>query len=229
MKFKTLLFVLASALIFIKCTPYYQAIDFADKTSDHQLIAVLPFEMVYTGIKPDKLTDADIKEIEMAESQAFQISFANAVLRSTKAGKKQIRISLQDYQTTNKLLKDNGIDVLSSWNESPEKLAEILNVDAVIKARIQKHRLMSDLESYGISVGIHIIQVLGGNVIWPWLPANVTKSKEINTDYRLINRADGKVLWSIFFDVDADWRQRSNEIIDNVNRRAARKFPYRIN
>lgn len=34
-------------------------------------------------------------------------------------------------------------------------------------------------------------------------------------------------VWPIAFDIDADWRRPSNEIIDEVSRRAARKFPYR--
>lgn len=229
MKPKFLLLGLILILPFIQCTPYYKAADFSSKTSDHQIVAILPFEMVYTGLKPDNLNEEDIEEIENAESRAFQISFFNSIFRSTRSGRKQIRISLQDYQTTIKLLQESDIGITDSWSEKPEKLAEILGVDAVLRARIQKHRLMSDLESYGISVGIRIITELAGQGIWPWLPTNVTKAKEIIADYRLINHADGQVLWSISFDVDADWSQKSNEIIDNVNRRAARKFPYRVN
>jgi hypothetical protein len=222
------IFLAALALLLVPaCKSYYVSSDFQTTTGDHQTIAVLPFEMVYTGVKPDKLTEADMAEIANAESQAFQISFYNEILRSTRNGKKPIRVKLQDFKTTQNLLRDRGISLNEVGQESPERLAEILGVDAVVRGRIQKNRLMSDLASYGIEVGVRILDVLTNAPIWPWLPMGVTQSKEIRANYSLLDKDNGAVLWSISFDIDADWRQRSNDIIDRVNRRGAKKFPYR--
>lgn len=228
MRLLTSIFIVAFVLISSSCTPYYQAANFSENTSDHEIIAILPFEMVYTGMKPERLSREDILEIEEAESKAFQISFYNAILRSTRRGTKQIKIKIQDYQKTLRMLKDNNIDIRSSWDKSPEELARVLGVDAVVSARIQKHRYMSDLESYGISVGVHILDVISGHGIWPWLPMNISRSKEVIANYRLLDKKDGSVLWSVSFGIDANWSQKSNEIIDAINRRAGRKFPYRI-
>ena len=80
---------------------------------------------------------------------------------------------------TQQLLATKGISVLEVQNHSPEELAAILGVDAVVHARIQKNRLMSDLASYGIELGVRILNVLTDHAIWPWLPLGVTTSKEI--------------------------------------------------
>ena len=227
MKSSTILFGVFLLFTLSSCVPYYIAGNFDAQTANHKTVAVLPFEMVYTGTMPEGLTPQDLDEIAMAESQAFQISFYNEILRSTRSGNKPIRVNLQDYRKTLDLLEDNRIGIRDSWREKPEVLAQALGVDAVVRGRIEKHRLMSDLASYGIELGVHILNVLSDYAIWPWLPFGVTRSKEIRASYSLMDKNAGEVLWSVAIQEDADWRQRANEIIDNINRRGARKFPYR--
>ena len=226
--FKYCLLTIAGILLIIiaGCKSYFVVSDFEARTANHRTVAILPFEMIFTGIKPEKLTDEDIKIIEEAESKAFMISLNNEILQSTKGGRKPLRIDIQHFDKTLSILNSNNIDIRASWKDDPAKLARILEVDAVLKARIEKRRLMSDLESYGIDLGLRIINILSDYNIWFWLPANMTKSKEIKSSYSLIDR-DGIVLWSIAHNIDADWRQPTNNIIDNINRKSARHFPYR--
>ncbi len=176
---------------------------------------------------PDDFTEEKKRTIEDAESRAFQISLYNEILRSTRSGKKPIYINLQHYDKTTYLLENAGISIRDAWKENPEKLAEILEVDAVVKARIEKQRFMSDLASFGIDLGIEIMNVLTNNTLFPWLPFGATRSKEIRADFSLLDKDNGNTLWSISFDQGADWHSPSNEIIDNITRRAARNFPYR--
>ncbi len=208
------------------CKSYFLVADFDTRTANHKTVAILPFEMIFTGVKPEKLTDEDLRIIEDAESKAFMISFYNEVLRSTRSGKKPIRVDVQHFDKTLSILKTNNIDIRSSWSEDPSKLAKMLGVDAVVKARVEKHRLMSDLASYGIDLGIHIIGILSDHSIWFWLPPDLTKSKEIKSSFSLLDK-EGATLWSISYDEDADWRRPANEIIDHINRKSAKHFPYR--
>src|SRR5688500_13475714 len=168
---------------FAACKSYFLASDFETRTANHKSIAVLPFEMIFTGVKPEKLTDEDLLMIGEAESKAFMISFYNEVLRSTHNGKKPISVDVQHFDKTINLLKTNNINIRSAWNEDSENLAQILGVDAVVKARIEKHRLMPDLASYGIDLGVHIIGILSNNTIWFWLPSDLTKSKEVKSSF----------------------------------------------
>lgn len=213
-------------MLFSGCKPYYIVSDFENRTANHKTVAVLPFEMIFSGVKPERLTDAELETIKDAESKAFMISFYNEMLQSTRGGKKPIRVDVQHYDKTLKLLNDNGINVRSSWSEDPSAMAKILGVDAVVKARVEKHRLMSDLASYGIDLGVHIINILSDYSFWLWLPPGLTKSKEVNSSYSLIDK-DGITLWSISYSEEADWHKASNEIIDHINRGSAKKFPYR--
>lgn len=221
------LLCLIGGVFFLSCHPYYINSQFEERTADHQTVAVLPFEMVYTGIKPEKLTEEDLLEIELAESKAFQISFFNEILRSTKYERHPIRIELQDYRKTINLLEEAGIELTSLPKQDPTVLAEILGVDAIVRARVEKNRLMTDLESFGIELGIHILDVIAPHSMWPWLPFGITRSKKVNASYSLFDKTDGTTLWSIAFDIDADWRRPANEIINDINRRASKKFPYR--
>jgi hypothetical protein len=214
-------------MIFISgCKPYYFAADFDKRTAEHKIIAVLPFEMVFSGVKPERLTEEELKTIQDAESRAFMISFYNEILRSTKSGKKPIRVDIQHYDKTLSILKENGIDARTSWKEDPATLAKMLGVDAVVKARVEKYRLMSDLASYGIDIGTHIIGVLSDYRFWFWMPPGITKAKEINANFSLLD-ANSTALWSIAFEKEADWREPANKIIDHINRKAAKTFPYR--
>lgn len=206
--------------------PYFVADNFKTVTANHKTIAVIPVEMHFTGKPPEKLTKEQVAEIEVAESQAFQVSLYNEILRSTKNGKNPIRVNLQHYSSTVQLLKDKNIGIRDAWQKTPEELCKILGVDAVVKARIEKEKLMSDLQSYGIQVATSIVMAVTDYWLVPWYGVS-SKSKEVSADYSLLNGQDGATLWSISFREGADWRQPSNEIIDRISRRAARSFPYR--
>jgi len=184
--------------------------------------------MTYTGLIPKELTQEDLQIIEEAESKAFMMSYYNEILRSTKSGKKPIRVKVQNYKNTLQILEENGIKAVDSWNINAEKLADILQVDAVLRGYIEKNQLIPELESLGIEVGMHILNIMTKNALWPWIPYDLSKSKIVKTNYSIVDGKDGTTLWSIAYEVEADWRRPANEIIDEVNRRSTRKFPYRI-
>jgi len=217
------------AILYSACTPYYLVSDFETRTADHMTVAVLPFEMWFTGRIPKDLTEEDILEIEEIESLAFQRSMYNEILKSTKSGKKPIRINLQDYKKTLNILHENGIDVRTSWSIDAQEIADLLGVDAVLSARIEKMRLMSDLASFGAEVGLFILHEITDYGLWPFIPGAYVSSKQIDAHYLMHDKSQGAVLWSISFKIDADWSSSADDILRNVTRRAARKFPYRIN
>ena len=215
------------AIVFhLGCHPHYISSNFAEKTATHQTIAVVPIEMFFSGKMPKGWTEHDILAIEEIESKAFQISFFNELLRSTKNGKKPIKVDIQHYNKTLQILSENAISVRDSWNLSPEELATLLGVDAIVKARIEKARFMSDFTSYGIDVATEIVNILTNYQAFPWLPVSPI-AKEVIADYSLVNGSDGITLWSVKYQNAADWSQSSEQIIDGISRRAARKFPYR--
>lgn len=212
-------------LLFTSCKQYYTASDFEEKTQSHQTIAILPLEMEFSGVQPRNFTPEIISAIEENESLLFQASFFNKILESTRRGKKQLKVDVQHFSKTRTLLEENNITVRDSWFKDPSKLAEILGVDAVVKGRIQKTRYFSDMESYGIETGKVILDILTDRSI---LSDVGTPNKNVNASYSLIEKDKGAVLWSIDFKQQADWNTSSEEIVNRINHRSARKFPYRV-
>lgn len=225
--FRSLLAISTVAMLSLtSCKSYFIASDFDDRTRDDKTIAILPFEMVFTGKIPENLTEDDIANMNEQDSKSFMVSFYNETLASTKRGRKQMRVSVQHYDKTLSILEQNNIDVRTSWSEDPQKLADMLGVDAVVKGRIQKHRFMSDMASYGISTGVKVITVATGADPWNWIPMNVTTAKEIQSNYTLVD-ADGTALWSIGYDYDADYRQSAEDVVECINEKSVKHFPYR--
>ena len=220
--FPTMIIILITA-----CSPHYLSNRFEELTSDHQVIAILPFEMRFTGLMPKQMHEADILLIEEAESRAFQYSFYNQLLRRSRRQKKALKVEVQDHGKTLALLEKNGISIRDSWNMLPEDLAPILGVDAVVRARIQKARIMSDLASFGIDVGRDLLNRVARIPVGIWMRGLSNQNKIVVADFALFNKEIGTTLWSIEFDEDADWRKPANQMVDEISRRAIRKFPYK--
>ena len=95
------------------------------------------------------------------------------------------------------------------------------------KTKVEKTRYMSDLASYGISLGSDILYTLTSGASWPFVPNGISKTNDINADCNLLNGSDGSLLWRVTVQTATDWSMPANQIIDNLNHRFARKFPYR--
>ena len=218
-----LLFLIASC-----SKPYYITDNFAQKTKTHQLLAVVPVEMVFTGKPIGQIEEEDVKALEEAESKAFQISLLSQLLQSNQNTNKPIRIDFQSTDKTNALLQKKGISIRDSWEKPAEELAQILGVDAVVKTRVEKTRYLSDLASYGIDLGRKIIGILsGGRSVLMTSGDDVDKTSDIKASCQLVDSKNGIVLWSMSLTDDTDWNNPSSEVIDKINRQLAKSFPYR--
>ncbi len=205
----------------------FLAADFDAKTASHKKIAILPVETFLTGKQPKKVTADQIKQIEEAEGKAFQASLYNCLLAKSGAKKKDIKIEIQTIDKTNSLLTAAGIDMRTAWSATSEELCKVLGVDAVVKTKVEKTRYMSDLASYGISLGQDILFALTDYALWPIVPSGMAKTNDIKADCSVINGAEGSLLWRVAVTTSTDWSMPANQIIDDLNRKFARNFPYR--
>ncbi len=228
MKKRKYLFALGLLVSLLACNPHYVSHRFGELTKEHEVIAILPFEIRFTGVMPAQMLAEDILLIEEAESRAFQYSFHNELLRRTRSAKRALPVEVQDHGKTIALLHDHGISIRESWEMLPEELATILGVDAVVRARIQKARIMSDMASLGIQVGKDLLNRIANIPLRSWIAGFSANNKAILADYSLFNRHSGTTLWSIEFEQEADWRRPAHEMIDQISRIAIRKFPYHL-
>lgn len=221
--------LLAVLLLTAACsTANYESPQFVERARHHQIIAVLPFEMVLAGDPPGKLTVQQIAQIEEAESVAFQRAYYYRLLHQASVHRKHpIRIEIQSVETTNQLLAAAGIGVRESWGLSAKTLAKVLRVDAVISTSVQKTRYLSDGESFGIDLGLSVVNEVTEGRLAPILPWGAVTTEDISANCELLDSLDGAVIWQTDFAQAIDWRLSANQVIAGFTADLAKKFPYR--
>lgn len=213
-------------MVTISCSrpKYYTSSTFEQRTAHHRIVAILPAEMIFTGKQPENLSPDDIKQIEETESKSFQQSLYNSILRYANGRKYFTQINFQDAVTTQKLLEENKIDTRDSWKRNANELAKILGVDAVVRMRIEKKRYMSDLASYGISVGRSIINNTG---IGSKIPIPIrNRTNDIYASCNVVS--DNATLWNDSYKGASNWNNPSDQIIEDITDAFGRNFPYKI-
>lgn len=197
---------------------------FYEKTNSHQIIAILPYEMIFTGKKPKKLTLEQVQKIEEVESISFQKSLYDQLIQESDYSHHPIRVDIQPVYTTNRILDENHIGIRDSWYMDPVELAGLLHVDAVVRTQVEKKRYMSNGASLGIEIGSAILSALldDSSTFSITMPTS-----GIKISCFLLNGNDGTNLWSVKIADETDWRMPANAIIENINHYISEKFPYR--
>ena len=219
----------AMVLLAVGCsTVNYESPQFTERALHHEIIAVLPFEMVLTGDPPDNLTAQQIAQIEEAESIAFQEAYYYRLLNQASVHRKHpIGVEIQSPETTNRLLAAAGIGIRESWTMSAKSLAKVLRVDAVISTSVQKTRYLSDGESFGVDLGLSVINEVTEGRLAPFLPWGLVKTHDIWANSELIDGLDGALLWQTDLAQTTDWQFPANQVIAGFTNELAKKFPYR--
>lgn len=218
--------IVVFAFVFTGCSKdYYLNSDFKKISANHQTLAIIPVEMVLTGQMPEDMDDSDIEALEEAESKAFQKSLYNQIHWSPSKSK-HLKVDFQSVEKTNEILDEHEISIRRSWKMTAEELAELLEVDAVVKVQVEKQRYMSDIASMGISIGKRIIDILTRyrSVV---VGNELSKTSDINSNCSIVNGKDGSILWSMKATSSTDWQRPSFEVIDRLNRQLAKDMPYR--
>lgn len=225
MKIRLPLIVALFSLFFLACSrKNYQSSLFEQQTADHRIIAILPAHMIFTGTKPQDLTEEDIKKIEENESRSFQQALFVSLLNHANSRKYTTTVNFQDVSRTLAILEKNNISIRDSWGKDDKELADILEVDAVVRMRIEKKRYMSDLASYGVTVGKQILNTAGLGSKIP-LPYNAQKTNDIYASCNLLS--ENITLWNDNYKGASDWNTPANEVIENITDRFGRNFPYK--
>lgn len=220
---KTPLLSLLVMILLASCARPYLDPNFATITATHETVAVLPFDIIFTGRYPKGLSNDDILQMENIERTDFQRSFYQSVLDGARRPKDALTIRLQDYRQTNRLLDQAGISIDMANTYAAQELATILKVDAVLRGTIEKERLMSDELSLGISVAAEILNRSTTSV----LPGLVNLSKRVRASYDIVDAATGAPIWSLTSNDEANWQQSNIDIMNEINSGAAKRFPYR--
>ncbi|MEM1319355.1 MAG: hypothetical protein AAGG75_03815 [Bacteroidota bacterium] len=225
---KNLPFIIAAIVLSLSLSScsrnFYTKANFSPSKTGPMTIAVLPYKIVTTGRIPRNVTPEDLQAIEEAESQAFQISMYNQVLRRMNRSRKKPAITVQHFNETNNMLTEAGVRLSESWKKSPKELTKLLGVDAVLFSVVHKNQYLTNLESYGLHLAASLITVFANRVPW-YLPNNRTSDVRISSS--IIDGKDGTTIWAVARNCPTYWNRNTYDAIEKINFRVTKRIPLR--
>lgn len=189
-------------------TKLFEHPNFDNLAKDHQTIAIVPFS-AKVSLRPNQMkqiTPEQLKELEQGEGYAIQNSMYTWFLNRQKRGK--LNINVQDPKKTNAILLKNEIKDLKLL--TPEELAKLLEVDAVITGHFETDKPMSD----GASIALGLLVGFWGT----------TNSATVNMSVN--NAADGLLLWNYNKRVSGGIGSSTDVLINTLMRKASRRLAY---
>ncbi len=220
MKKMILLSAVAFVTVFTSCSRHTTSPVVYQKTASHHIVAILPAEIIYTGVPPKNARQEDLDKMEEQESKIFQQYLHDNILQNGNTTKYALTVSVQNYTNTLQLLADNNISFRDSWYKTDTALCRILKVDAVIRLKIQKKRYMSDAASMGIDYGRQVVgAVLKRNIYAP------SKTNDIMASCSIISK--GETVWNDNYRRATDWDTPADYVVNNITENFAYHIPYR--
>ena len=190
----------------------YTSPNFNNLSKNHKTIAILPFTVVLGGKALQEMGEemGDVAQLPMQlqnEGKLFQQSIYSRFLKKSK----NYRISFQDIDRTNGLLKKAGITYEDlEWADMNE-IASLLRVDAVIAGNVYREKGMKQ----GGAVAMAIL--VGGY--------GATGSAKLNI--KIFNGEDGSKLWQYTHRSKGGLGSNVDDIVLKLMKQVSRKFPYK--
>lgn len=200
--------ILLLAILFSGCATVYKNSEFNQITSEHKVIAILPFDVViqyknqsfYNN--PDKLSDAEEYMGTYFQEQLY-LRFLKHLNR--------YRIEIQDVSKTNTILKKHYIDYSRMDEFTKEELANILNVDAVVSGKIFTTKPLST----GAAIALEL------------LTENDAVTNEVNVNVSLNERNEGKLLFKYDHTYSGGLGSSPEKLTNSLISDVESKFPYK--
>ncbi len=228
MKNFTLLTLFAILILMTSCSKSkHLTADYQKYAKGHRTIAVLPYDIQMKGRKVLEMEPEEIDRLRLLEAKLFQQSLYSEVLRYSGRDKKDIKISVQDINKTNRLLKSAGIDILDITNYAPKEIGEVLNVDAIVSTRLIKEMFLSRDESMLLEVGSQIILDKLPVNLYKLKNPKLTRTSEVDIYCTIVDTEAESAIWAINSECDLRWDCDPDDAIESINHRITKKFPYR--
>ncbi|MBD2714673.1 hypothetical protein KBK19_06480 [Microvirga sp. STR05] len=213
MRFSTLgsLLVAFFALTLTACGPnIYMAQDFRSYVPKHKTVAVLP-AYVTMELRPNQAkntTPAQRVEMENKSGVEFQEKIYSWLLR--RGQQRGYTVQFQDVMQTNARLRESQIPAAELRSHTPQELAKILGVDAVLTTSVRTSKPMSD----GAAVAV-------GLIAGAWGATN-----QANITVNIHEAEAGKLLWKYDYVAAGSVFTSPETVVDALMRNASKKFPY---
>lgn len=191
-------------------THLYENPDFDRLTASHEIIAIVPFKASVT-LRPKQMKDITPEQLQrMEESEGLSIQSAMHSWFLKREKRNRLKVKVQDPNTTNALLRRNNITQEYLADYTPDELAEILGVDAVIMGTFETNKPMSE----GASVALGMLVGFYGS----------TNKAIINLS--IYNADQGELLVNYNKAVAGSLGSSTEDLINTLMRKASRRISY---
>ena len=215
MKNLLMLFIaLSTGLTLQAQTNLYENPQFDEIAKDHKSIAVVPFK-TQVKLRPKQMKDMSgeqLQRIEKAEGEGIQSAMYSWFLKRKKRGDLQ-NIEVQDPKVTTALLRRNDISYDNITDYTPQELAQILGVDALISGEFETNKPMSE----GASIVLGALFGFFGS----------TNTALMNMSVH--NGTDGVLLWNYNKQVRGSIGSNTEDLVNILMRKASRRLAYTKN
>lgn len=199
------------ALLCTACGPsIYLANDFRTYAPTHKVVAILPAS-VTIGMRPNQARNTTAEQMRTLQQQTsldFQARIYAWLLRRKQQS--QYTVDFQDVALTNSLLRKANLSDEDMRTLSPQELAKVLGVDAILTTSVRTTKPMSD----GAAVAV-------GLLVGAW---GATNQANITVDIH--EASAGKLLWKYDFVAAGSVGSSPESMVNALMRNASRKFPY---
>ena len=203
--------VLSLALFCSSCGPnIYLAQDFRTYAPAHKTVAILPAS-VNIGLRPKEARNTSSDQMRSMQQQSaldFQARIYAWLLR--RQVQQHYTVDFQDVALTNSMLRKANLTDDDMRTLSPQELAKMLGVDAVLTTSVRTTKPMSD----GAAVAV-------GLLVGAWGATN-----QANITVNIHDGAAGKLLWKYDFAASGSVGSSPENMVNALMRNASRKFPY---
>lgn len=184
--------------------------NFATLAKDHKKLAILPFKVIMK-LRPkqmEQMSPEQYTQLQKDEGLAVQSAIHSYFLK--RKAQHNLSIDFLDVTTTNALLARANVTQENIDSFTPQELAELLNVDAVITGVLSTEKPMSE----GASAALGVLVGFYG-------PTNSGKCT-ININ----DRATGELMWKYEKTLSRSLGSDTNTVINTMMRKASRQLPY---
>lgn len=204
------------SLLLTACGPtIYLAQDFRSYAPKHKIVAILPAD-VTMQLRPNQAKNTSAEQQRDMESKSaldFQEKIYAWLLR--RGQQRGYTVQFQDVRQTTARLRASNIPFAELRTHTPQELAKLLGVDAVLTTSVHTTKPMS--EGAAVALGA-AAALLGGGFSGATNQANITVN---------VNEGEaGKLLWKYDYVAAGSVFSSSESVVNALMKNASKKFPY---
>ena len=195
----------------------------SDDAAAVERLAVLPYQVTYTGRVPSHETAADLATRAAEESLAYQRDLLDQIGRRLTRGtrRRQVTVRLQAASETLARLRGAGIGPRGAYLLPADSLTRVLGVDAVAVASVSQQRVLTEAESTIATAASVLLSGTGAGAT----VARFNRTFHVDLSMSIVDAA-GTLVYNDESRVEIAAGQTLPEAIERVNRRVVNDLPY---